>query len=145
MIRANGSLGWVFPGALGATLAAPAGRVVAVTGDGGMLYHIGEFETAMRLRIPTVIVVLNNACLASEYHTQKSHQRVVKSVLDFRDVDFASVARSFGAWGRRIESAGDLDGAIIEALAQNGPALIDVKVSREARSPSANRDQTRLV
>ncbi len=145
MIRANGSLGWVFPGALGTTLASPAGRVVAVTGDGGMLYHIGEFETAMRLGIPTVVVVLNNACLASEYHTQKSHQRVVKSVLDFRDVDFASVARSFGAWGRTVENSGDLDSAIIEALAQNGPALIDVKVSREARSPSANRDKTRLV
>ena len=72
MIRANGSLGWVFPGALGATLAALAGRVVAVTGDGGMLYHIGEFETAIRLRIPTVIVVLNNACLASEYRSRRN-------------------------------------------------------------------------
>jgi acetolactate synthase-1/2/3 large subunit len=145
MIRANGSLGWIFPGALGASLANPAGRVVAVTGDGGMLYHIGEFETAMRIGVPVVVVVLNNACLASEYHTQKSHQRVVSSVLDFRDVDFASVARSFGAWGQRVETASDLDGAIRDALQQKGPALIDVKVSREARSPSANRDKTRLV
>lgn len=145
MIRANGSLGWVFPGALGATLAKPKGRVVAVTGDGGMLYHIGEFETAMRLGIPTKVIVMNNACLASEYHTQKSHKRTVDSVLEFRDVDFASVARSFGAWGRRVEASGDLDAAIAEALAHDGPALIDIKVSREARSPSANRDKTRLV
>jgi acetolactate synthase-1/2/3 large subunit len=145
MFRANGSLGWVFPGALGTKLGDPSKRVVAVTGDGGMLYHIAEFETAMRCGIPIVVVVMNNACLASEYQTQKRHQRVVKSVLDFNDVDFAAVARSFGAWGKRIEDANDLDAAIAEALACGQPALLDVKVSREAQSPSANRDKTRLV
>jgi len=145
MFRANGSLGWVFPGALGTKLGDPSKRVVAVTGDGGMLYLIAEFETAMRCGIPIVVVVMNNACLASEYQTQKRHQRVVKSVLDFNDVDFAAVARSFGAWGKRIEDANDLDAAIAEALACGQPALLDVKVSREAQSPSANRDKTRLV
>jgi len=145
MFRANGSLGWVFPGALGTKLGDPSKRVVAVTGDGGMLYHIAEFETAMRCGIPIVVVVMNNACLASEYQTQKRHQRVIKSVLDFNDVDFAAVARSFGAWGKRIEVAKDLDAAIAEALACGQPALLDVKVSREAQSPSANRDKTRLV
>ena len=41
-----------------------------MSGDGGILYHIAEFETALRLEIPVVVVVLNNAALASEYHTQ---------------------------------------------------------------------------
>jgi acetolactate synthase-1/2/3 large subunit len=145
MFRANGSLGWVFAGALGTAIGAPDRRVVAVTGDGGMLYHIAEFETAMRCNIPMVIVVMNNACLASEYQTQKRHQRLVKSVLDYRDVDFAAVARSFGAWGRRVENAEELDDAISAALASGQPALVDVKISREAQSPSANRDATRLV
>ncbi len=145
MIRANGSLGWVFPGALGAALGAPDRRVVAITGDGGMLYHIAEFETALRIGIPVVVIVLNNACLASEYQTQKRHQRSVKSVLDYRDVDFAAVARSFGAFGIRVTQAGELDAAISAALANGGPALVDVVVSREAQSPSANRDKTRLV
>ena len=145
MIRANGSLGWVFPGALGAALGAPDRRVVAITGDGGMLYHISEFETALRCNIPVVVVVMNNACLASEYQTQKRHQRTVKSVLDFRDVDFATVARSFGAFGVRVTEAKDIEQAIRDALADGGPALVDVVVSREAQSPSANRDKTRLV
>lgn len=145
MIRANGSLGWVFPGALGAALGAPDRRVVAITGDGGMLYHISEFETALRCNIPVVVVVMNNACLASEYQTQKRHQRTVKSVLDFRDVDFAAVARSFGAFGVRVTEAKDIEQAIRDALADGGPALVDVVVSREAQSPSANRDKTRLV
>ena len=145
MIRANGSLGWVFPGAMGAAIGAPDRRVVAVTGDGGMLYHIAEFETAMRLSVPVVVIVLNNACLASEYQTQKRHQRVVKSVCDYRDVDFAAVARSFGAFGVRVTRAEELDAAIAAAIANKGPALVDVVVSREAESPSANRDKTRLV
>ena len=145
MIRANGSLGWIFPGALGAALGAPDRRVVAITGDGGMLYHISEFETALRCNIPVVVVVMNNACLASEYQTQKRHQRTVKSVLDYRDVDFAAVARSFGAFGVRVTETKDIEQAIRDALADGGPALVDVVVSREAQSPSANRDKTRLV
>lgn len=144
-IRANGSLGWVVAGAMGAAVGAPDRRVVAITGDGGMLYHMSEFETALRCGIPAVIIVMNNACLASEYHTQKRHQRVIKSVLDFRDVDFAAVARAFGAFGQRVTDKKDLDGAIKAALASGGPALVDVVVSKEAQAPSANRDATRLV
>ena len=145
MIRANGSLGWVVPGAFGASIAAPDRRVVAVTGDGGLMYHIAEFETALRCRMPAVIVVLNNSCLASERHTQQKHQRVVNSVIDFRDTDFAAVARAFGAHGVRVEKSGDLRAAIRGALDCGGPALVDVVVSRDAQSPSANNDKTRLV
>jgi acetolactate synthase I/II/III large subunit len=145
-IRANGSLGWVFPGAMGAALAAPDRRTLAVTGDGGMLYHIAEFETAMRCDIPVVVVVLNNACLASEYHTEKrKFQRVVKDVIDFNDVNFATVAQAFGAFGRRVTEASEVADAVKEALASKKPALVDVVVSKEAQSPSANLDDSRLV
>lgn len=145
MVRANGSLGWVFPGAMGAAIADPSRRMVAVSGDGGMLYHIAEFETAMRYNIPVVVVVLNNACLGSEYQAQKKHGRVVHNVVDFRDVDFAAVARAFGAYGVTVDKSTQLEDAVKGALAANCPALIDVKVSREATAPSANRDATRKV
>jgi acetolactate synthase-1/2/3 large subunit len=62
-VRANGSLGWVVPGVMGAAMARPQHRAVALTGDGGILYHIAELETALRLNIPIVIVALNNSCL----------------------------------------------------------------------------------
>jgi acetolactate synthase-1/2/3 large subunit len=146
LIRANGSLGWVFPGAMGAVLAAPQRRTVAVTGDGGMLYHIAEFETALRCDIPVVAVVLNNASLASERHHQESHyKRVITEVCDYRDVDFAAVARAFGAQGVRVEDRADLRDAVRDALASKMPALVDVRVSRDAHAPSANNDKTRLV
>jgi acetolactate synthase I/II/III large subunit len=146
MVRANGSLGWVFPGAMGAGLASPQRRTVAVSGDGGMLYHIAEFETALRCGIPIVAVVLNNASLASERHTQESrYKRVITEVCDYRDVDFAAVARAFGAHGTRVEDRADLRDAVRDALKANVPALVDVRVSRDAHSPSANSDKTRLV
>jgi acetolactate synthase-1/2/3 large subunit len=147
MIRANGSLGWVFPGAMGAAMAAPDRRTVAVSGDGGILYHIAELETALRLEIPVVVVVLNNASLASEYHTQvrRWNGRYIRDVIDYRDVDFAAVARAFGAHGTRVEDAADVTDAVRDALAAGMPALVDVKSSKEARSPSANRDADRLV
>ena len=145
MIRANGSLGWIFPGAMGAALAAPDRRVVAWTGDGGMLYHIAEYETALRCNIPIVAVVLNNACLASEYHTQKRKKRVVKEILDYRDVNFANVAKAFGAYGVRVTETAHLEDAIRDALKSGMPAMVDVVTSKEAQSPSANFDATRLV
>ncbi|MGH6768961.1 MAG: thiamine pyrophosphate-binding protein [Xanthobacteraceae bacterium] len=146
MVRANGSLGWVFPGAMGAVLASPQRRTVAVSGDGGMLYHIAEFETAMRCDIPIVAVVLNNASLASERHHQERHyKRVITEVCDYRDVDFAAVARAFGAHGTRVEDRADVRDAVRDALASKMPALVDVRVSRNAGAPSANNDKTRLV
>jgi acetolactate synthase-1/2/3 large subunit len=145
MVRANGSLGWVLPGILGAQLARPQRRAVALSGDGGLLYHIGELETALRWSIPAIIVVVNNSCLASEYHTQKKHGHVVKQVLDFSDTDFAAVARAFGAFGERVTETKDIKDAIRAALASGKPGIVDVVCSKEAVAPSANNDKTRRV
>jgi acetolactate synthase-1/2/3 large subunit len=147
MVRSNGSLGWVVPGVMGAALARPEYRAVAVSGDGGLLYHIGELETALRCNIPVVIVVLNNSCLASEYHTEKRLRRgrVVSEVLDFNDTDFAAIAKAFGAHGARVTESNDIKDAVRDALAANTPALVDVVVSKEAVAPSAGQDRTRLV
>jgi acetolactate synthase-1/2/3 large subunit len=147
MVRANGSLGWVFPGAMGAAMAAPDRRTVAVSGDGGILYHIAELETALRLEIPVVVVVMNNAALASEYHTQvrRWNGRYIPDVIDYRDVDFAAVARAVGAVGARVAGPADVKDALRQALDAGVPALVDVKSSKEAKSPSANNDADRLV
>jgi acetolactate synthase-1/2/3 large subunit len=147
MVRSNGSLGWVVPGVMGAALARPRYRAVAVSGDGGLLYHIGELETALRCNIPAVIVVLNNSCLASEYHTEKRLKggRVVSEVLDFNDTDFAAIAKAFGAHGARVKDSHDIKDALRDALAANRPALVDVVVSKEAVAPSAGQDRTRKV
>ena len=147
MVRSNGSLGWIVPGVMGAALARTKDRTVALSGDGGLLYHIGELETALRCNVPIVVVVLNNSCLASEYHTEKRLRggRVVSEVLDFSDTDFSAIARGFGAHGARVKDSNDIKDAIRDALASNMPALVDVVVSKEAVAPSASQDRTRLV
>jgi acetolactate synthase-1/2/3 large subunit len=137
MIRSAGSLGWVVPGALGAALAAPERRTVALTGDGGLLYHVGELETAVRYGIPVVVVVLNNRAFASEYHLLKNvWHRELPEVVDFGDVDFAAVAEGFGVRGFTVRQADELDQVLGEALTCGRPALVDVRVSKEAEAPT---------
>lgn len=138
-IRAAGSLGWAIPAALGAALAAPDRRVVCVTGDGGAGYHIAELETAARLGIPAIIVVLNNRSLAFEYHEQRYHWgTVIDEANDFSDIDHGAVARAFGVHGVRVDSAAAFATALDEALASAVPTLIDVLVDKEAIAPVTN-------
>ena len=88
-IRADGSLGWAFPAALGAQLAAPDKQVICITGDGGFGYHIGDIETAIRLGLPVIVIILNNQTLAFEEHVQDLlYGKVVPEVNSFHDVDY---------------------------------------------------------
>lgn len=139
-IRAAGSLGWAFPAALGAQLAAPDRRVAAVIGDGGIGYHLTEVETAVRRRIPVLAMVLNNRSMAFEYHSQRDlwDGHVLPGMNDYEDVDYAQVARAMGAYGKRVTEPEDLPSAIAEALAAGGPALLDIIVDKEQAAPVTN-------
>src|SRR5215472_15873034 len=136
-LRAAGSLGWAFPAAFGAKLAAGAKRrVFGLTGDGGLGYHIGDLETALRLKIPVVQIAMNNCSLAFEYHVQKYvHEEMCPEASEFLDVPFADVARAFGAHGERVTSADEFIPALRRAEESGKPAIIDVVVSRELPPP----------
>ena len=137
ILRAAGSLGWAFPGAFGAKLAAGAKRrVFGLNGDGGIGYHISELETALRLKIPVVQIVLNNCSLAFEYHVQKYvHGEMCPEASEFLDVPFADVARAFGAHGERVTSPEQFLPALRRAEESGKPAIVDVAVSRELPPP----------
>jgi acetolactate synthase I/II/III large subunit len=135
-IRTGGSLGWALPAALGAQVARPQQRVVAIIGDGGVGYHIGDMETAKRLNLPVIVVILNNRSLAFEYHIQKYlFDTEVAVVNDFYDTNYADVARAFGWFGKRIEEAGEITGALREALDSGEPAVVEVMIDKEATAP----------
>ena len=136
-LRAAGSLGWAFPASLGATLAAPDKHVVCVSGDGGIGYHIGEIETALRYNIPTTVVILNNVMYAYEYHGQKYlwGNKIISQVNDFIDVDYSAVARAFGANGLRITNARDLPDALRDAVHSDKLTVLDVMVDKEVSAP----------
>lgn len=143
-LRADGSLGWSFPAALGAQLATPEREVICIIGDGGFGYHLSEIETALRLGLPVVAVILNNGTLAFEAHVQTHlYGHVVPEVNDFRDVDYGGVARAFGAQGFRVTNAAEMRQALAIGLERRAPTIIDAIIDREAMAPVTRYDRVR--
>ncbi|MCX5818930.1 MAG: thiamine pyrophosphate-binding protein [Deltaproteobacteria bacterium] len=141
--RAIGSLGWALPASLGVQLARRE-KVVCVTGDGGIGYHLADIETAVRLRLPVVVVVLDNGCLGFEYHEQKYRYqgRVIPEANDLTDADYAAAARALGADGLRVRTRAEFERAFKAALESDRPTVIDVIVDREAFPPVTNFEKT---
>jgi acetolactate synthase-1/2/3 large subunit len=141
-IRCAGSLGWGLPGALGAQLAAGRRPVVLFTGDGGLYYHVAELETAVRWRVPVVIVVNDNRSLNQEINEYAAayggqlHGRH-HELWQFDDVDLARLSESLGAVGVRVTRPDDLASAITAALGNDGPTIIDVATDMTAVAPGA--------
>lgn len=120
-----GSIGFGFPAAIGAWAAAPDRAIVAVTGDGGFGQYMGEFTTAVKYGMNITHVLLNNDELGKISKEQAAGGWDVWQT-SLRNPDFAEFARSCGGHGARVEDAGDLEGAIREALAYEGPALVEI-------------------
>jgi acetolactate synthase-1/2/3 large subunit len=136
-LRAAGSLGWAFPATFGARLAVGGKRrVFGLTGDGGIGYHIADLETALRLKIPVIQIVLNNSSLAFEYHVQKYvHDELCPEASEFLDVPFADVARAFGAHGERVTAPEQFIPALRRAEESAKPAVVELVVTRELPPP----------
>ena len=144
-VRADGSLGWAFPAALGAQLAAPDKQVICITGDGGFGYHIGDIETAIRIGLPIVVIVLNNQTLAFEEHVQDLlYGKVVPEVNSFHDIDYGKIARAFGANGFRVTNAHEFGRALAVGLKRRGPTIIDAVIDRQAIAPVTRYDRVRI-
>jgi acetolactate synthase-1/2/3 large subunit len=141
--RASGSLGWALPASLGVQFARRE-KVVCVTGDGGIGYHLADIETAVRLRLPVVVVVFDNGGLTFEYHEQKYRYqgRVIPEANDLSDADYGAVARALGADGLRVRTRAEFERAFKVALESDRPTVIDVIVDREAFPPVTNFEKT---
>ena len=131
ILRCAGSLGWGLPASIGAQLARPDKKVVCFTGDGGIWYHIGEIETAVRCGAPVTIVVNNNSgYIQDKGGDDISYAKVPGTdsaqLWQFNDTNFAKLAENMGALGIRVEQPGDIRSAIEEAMASGRTALVDV-------------------
>ena len=109
------TLGYAFPTALGAKVAAPDKPVVCVTGDGGFLYAVGELATAVQYGINLVTIVFNDQAFGStKSDQQRNYQgRIVET--DLKNPDFVKLAEAFGAKGMKADP-GNIDRALAEAL-----------------------------
>ncbi|HSU79449.1 MAG TPA: acetolactate synthase large subunit [Candidatus Angelobacter sp.] len=121
------SMGVAVPGAIGAKLAMPDKKVVAVVGDGGFLMTGMELETAVRLELPLVILIWKDKGYGLiEWKQQKKYNRA--SHIRFGDPDFVALAEAFGAKGVRVEKTEDLQPVLKAALAEQGPVVIECPV-----------------
>jgi len=122
------SMGFALPGAIGAKIAFPDRKVLAICGDAGFLMNVQDLETAVRLKLNVVVMVWDDGEYGLIKWKQQNHFKGRHSDLAFNNPDFELLARSFGAWGRRVGSAGALRPALEEAFRQKGPALLAVPV-----------------
>jgi acetolactate synthase-1/2/3 large subunit len=128
------SMGFALPGAIGAKIAYPDRRVVAVCGDAGFLMNVQDLETAVRLKLNILCIIW----VDNEYGLIKWKQQNQfggrHSDLAFTNPDFDLLAKSFGMWGRTLTATEDLPAALDEAFAQDKPGLLAIPVDyRENR------------
>jgi thiamine pyrophosphate-dependent acetolactate synthase large subunit-like protein len=121
-----GSIGLGIPTAVGAAIGAPDRVTVAVVGDGGGMMRLIELSTAVRFKLPLVVVVLNDACYGMEYHTLSTFGVDPQYALCHWP-EFADVARSLGARAYTARNLNELDSLHDELAKIDGPVLIDVK------------------
>jgi acetolactate synthase-1/2/3 large subunit len=126
---AQGTLGFGFPTALGAKVAHPERAVVSVNGDGGFMFAIQELGTAAEYGLGVVAIVVNNGGYANVRRDQETRfdGRVFKA--SFRNPDFLAVAEAFGVAGHRATSPAELRSSLERALADGGPALIEIPLA----------------
>jgi acetolactate synthase I/II/III large subunit len=130
--RGAAAIGSSLPMALGAQLATPEKRVFCISGDGGFGYNIMELETAVRLNLPVVNIIVNNQCLGMERRGYVDYAgEVPPDPVIFSPQDFSTIAQAFHCFGVRVERPGDIRGAIAAALASGRPAIVDVVTDPE--------------
>ena len=104
-------------------------QVIVLTGDGGFNMLMGEFMTAVHHRLPLKVVIYNNSALGLITLEAESVGIVpFREAIEFPNPDFAALARACGGHGFTARQPGDLKAALSEALAVDGPAIVDAVV-----------------
>ncbi|MCI8723288.1 MAG: biosynthetic-type acetolactate synthase large subunit [Ruminococcus sp.] len=143
-----GTMGYGFPGAIGAKLGNPDTPVIAISGDGGMQMNIQEFATAVLEELPVIVCVFNNTYLGMVRQWQKLFYGKRYGMTDLRagaltrrtggeekpvyTPDFVKLAESYGAKGIRVTSREEVPAAFEEAKKNtNVPTLIEFIIDPE--------------
>jgi thiamine pyrophosphate-dependent acetolactate synthase large subunit-like protein len=141
--RAPRSLVWLPDfGAVGSALAAsyagavadPATQSVLFIGDCGLYLTLGDLETAVRERVPLIVVCMNDGAAGSELAHMKDWGVPPEQAV-FGYADLAAVAVGMGAQAALVESVADLAPAVAAWRREDGPLLLDCHISRDVRSP----------
>ncbi len=132
----GGALGWGMPAAVGVSLANDKAPILCVVGDGSALYSPQALWSAVHEETPVVFVILNNGeyGILKEFMLNQPQYNAQKHgflAMDIRDprIDFQRLAESMSVPAQKIESKGDISGAIESALASGKSHLIEIPVT----------------
>lgn len=128
-----GTMGYSMGAAMGAQVGCPDKKVVLFVGDGGFHMNLAELATMASYNIPVVMFVMNNTVLGMVRQWQKIfYDNRFADTDPHRKTDFVKVAEAFGVKGLRINTNDEIEATIKEALAFNGPVLIDCRISPDS-------------
>ena len=124
--RSFGGLGYAIPAVVGAWYARPDARPIALFGDGSLGMSTGELETIARLNVPAVLIHFNNGCFGWIKTLQSLHSKSKFMSVDFTPGDMSKVAAAYGIAAWRVETPAQLEKALDEAFAHDGPCFLDI-------------------
>jgi acetolactate synthase I/II/III large subunit len=127
-----GTMGFGLPAAMGAQIGRPDETVICVSGDGSIQMNAQELATCAEHGIPVKVFILNNGYLGMVRQWQELFWDRRYSQVDMgQHPDFVKLADAYGATGIRLDDKASLDEGIKQALATEGPVVVDVRVTRE--------------
>lgn len=140
----HGSMANAMPQAIGAQAAYPTRQVISMSGDGGFAMLMGDFISLAQLGLPVKVVVYDNATLGFVAMEMKA-SGYLDTGTQLQNPDFAAMANAMGVKGIRVDSDEQLEPALREALAHDGPVLVDVVTATQelAMPPAIKLEQAK--
>jgi pyruvate dehydrogenase (quinone) len=129
----HGSMANALPQAIGAQVSHPGRQVISMSGDGGFAMLMGDLLTLRQHQLPVKLIVFRNDSLAFVELEMKA-TGIVDFGTDLRNPDFTKIAEGAGLLGLKAEEPDQVEPMIAEALKYDGPALVEVPVSRQELS-----------
>jgi len=121
-----GTLGYGLPGAIGAKIAAPDRPVICITGDGGILFTIGELASAVEAKAGIAILLWNNQGYKTISDNMVADQIAPVGCIEYTP-DFLAIARGFGCEAEHVDTPEALTQALKTAHKRDIPTLIEVQ------------------
>ena len=129
----HGSMANALPQAIGAQVSHPGRQVISLSGDGGLAMLMGDLLTLRQLQVPVKVIVFKNDSLAFVELEMKA-AGIVDFGTDLHNPNFAKIAEAAGLLGLTAETPDQVVPLIAQALKHDGPALVEVLVSRQELS-----------
>jgi acetolactate synthase I/II/III large subunit len=138
------TMGAGLPSAMAAKLVFPKKKVLAVVGDGGFMMNSQEMETALRLKLNVVVLILNDN--AYGFIKWKQHgYKFPNFALDYGNPDFVKYAKAYGAKGYKVTKASELKGKLQLAFKDKGPVIVECPIDYSENNRVWNEELDKLV